>query len=54
MEMVLRKNRLPIPSRVGGGGSNDTKKRLFVSFDSSVTVLRSDKVVVGFVGKRNC
>jgi hypothetical protein len=30
---------------VGQGQLSDTKERLFVSFDSSVTVLRSNQVV---------
>ncbi len=47
MEMVIRQSdRIAgLPGHVGRGRSNDTKDRLFVSFDSLVIVLRSNLVL---------
>ncbi len=48
--MVIRESEriTCLPGRVGGGWSSDTQERLFVSIDYSVTVLRSNLVVVDF------
>jgi len=48
MEMVIRQSdRIAcLPGHMGKGWSSDTKPHLILSFDSSVTVLRSSQAVV--------
>ncbi len=59
VEMVIRQSEhiAYLPGRVGGERSSDTKERLFVSFDSLVTVLRSnqlDDFAWIWIGSRFC